>query len=57
VTFRFWGSGCAPLSVTIKVKKVGLWPIIGCGGVTVRITGTCFEALVAPGSAMVIIVV
>jgi hypothetical protein len=57
VTFRFWGSGCAPLSVTIKVKKVGLWPIIGCGGVTVRVTGTCFEAFVAPESATVIIVV
>src|SRR5438093_12333553 len=41
----------------MNVRNVGFWPIVGRGGVTVSVTGTCCAGFVDPEAVRVIIAV
>jgi len=53
---RAWLAGFAPPAVAVKLKLVGLTPIVGllAGGLTVKVTGTDKGELVAPVAVTVI---
>ena len=52
-----WFAGFAPPAVALKLKLVGLTPIVGEGGAafTVSVTGTLTGVLVAPVAETVIV--